>query len=118
MTKGGRIAGGILAIVGGAFIVIAGIMILSLISYDPSIMISVIATLASGALAVIGGILLLVDSTAGGVLALIGGAFCIVGSFIPIYMTIPLTVHFFNFWIDPALALVGGIVGLAVGSSK
>ena len=73
-------------------------------------------TMLCGVLALVGRILLCVDKTAGGILAIIGGAFYIVGSFIPITGIFSLTEFFFSFWIDPALALVGGIFGLAVGS--
>ena len=129
MAKGGRIAGGILALIGGGMGTFAGILsfLLMIPTSSSAFLITGGVTTICGVLGVVGGILLLVDKTAGGVLAIVGGTVVLVGIFITIdsgsyisgiyiiYWTATVATHLM-FYIDPALMLVGGIVGLAVGS--
>lgn len=125
MAKGGRIAGGILALIGGAMLILKAFLTLFwLILLWPPMALVFMTTLVCGILAVVGGILLLVDKLAGGILALIAGALGIILTFFiavpPFGMVDPLLV-LYSFdtgviGIDPLLALVGGIVGIAVGS--
>ena len=121
MPKVGRIIGAILALIGGALITYAAIFVLDYISSYDEVIITFTLTLALGALAIIGGILLLLDKTIGGILALIAGAVVLAGFWIDIGFA-PLTVHWsmiagIGFYIDPLLAIVGGIIGLAVGKA-
>lgn len=73
-----------------------------------------------GILAILGGILLLINKTVGGILAIIAGAMLIIGFWIYIDPFTPLATNWAalqgpGFYIDPILSIVGGIVGLAVG---
>lgn len=120
MTKGGRIAGGVIALIGGGLIIIAAIIqyLAFMVSSNPAAITAMTASIALMALGIVGAILLLVDKTIGGVLALIAGVLIIAGQFImvpgtpgPIQLTAPLAG-----FLDALLLAVGGIVGLAVGS--
>lgn len=141
MTKSGRIAGSILAIIGGAMQVIIGLswafmeaMIYSSEPYSSIIcLIRGLTTLTCGVLVLSGGILFLTDRNIGGIMVLAGGALSLIGHFIIIgvlkigywsisgpagYIPFPLslTTSLFVFPIDPVIALIGAILGLAVGS--
>lgn len=128
MTKAGRKVGGILAIVGGVitFVVLFfwfGILMQGWIDYTETT-IQCFTSMALAGVAITGGILTLKDKTVGGVLALIAGAILLVGWIIPLghvnavieygwSANVKLTQTFF---IDPIIALVGGILGVAVSS--
>ncbi|NVM56214.1 MAG: hypothetical protein HWN66_21135 [Candidatus Helarchaeota archaeon] len=127
MTKGGRIAGGVLAIVGGALLLIAAFTVFAIIAaaklagFDQEAMlftIQMIVTLMCGVLALVGGILAVVDKSVGGILALVGGALATVGMFIPIGSLgiLPINFAISFIFVDPFLALAGGITAVAVGS--
>lgn len=115
MAKGGRIAGGVLAIIGSALVLVAGLMTVMVTAIlFPLLMTAGIGAILWGTLGLVGGILLLTDSTAGGVLALVGGIGDLVGIFVLTMVGFPFGAGFI--FVDPFLILVGGIVGLAVGS--
>ena len=134
MVKKGRRVGGILSIVGGGLLLSAAIMLLlaanilyTLLGTSSSLnpnttLIRVIYTCSSGALCLVGGILALKDKNIGGILSLIGGILGTVGLFIPmgsvasgpLLIPVPLTYTFI--FIDPFLALGGGIAAIASGS--
>ena len=126
MTSGGRITGGVLALVGGALLLISALTFSPfLIILFPGLVITILFTYIVAALAIVGGILLLVDKTAGGILAVIGGALAIVLCMIHVigiyWMVDPLLPIWYveggiQIAIDPILALVNKIVGIAVGS--
>lgn len=124
MTKGGRIAGGVLSIVGGSLLLLAGFLdIVNLLSiHSIVIIIRMIVTISCGALNLVGGILAVKDINAGGILGIVGGGIGSVGVFIPIgvivvYMvTVPVYLIYTFIFIDPFLALAGGITATAVGS--
>jgi hypothetical protein len=113
MTKGGRIFGGIFALIGSA-------LTLYFTYFSWTILLDLWVTLLlliAGACGVLGGILLLCDKTAGGVLAIIAGAITVI--LVPIYiypffgvLMAQAIVVFFS----PGMLLIGGIVGTAVGS--
>jgi hypothetical protein len=122
MPKIGRIIGAILAIIGGGLITYAAISILDYIPVYPELTITFTLTLIMGILAIVGAILLLLDKTIGGILPIIAGAIIILGFWIDIAPFVPLTVHWasiagIGFYLDPLLAIIGGIVGIAVGKA-
>lgn len=117
MTKGGRIAGGILAIVGGGIVVVEGFLMVWLLIGGEEVAAVIFTHWILGSIGLVGGVLLLVDKTAGGIIALIagvGGTFLMFVPFIdPLHWLdtlIPFT--------DPVLILVGGLVGTIVGSES
>lgn len=127
MAKGGRKAGGVLAIIGGGMVILAGFLAFLLILQSELFLITGGVTTVCGVLGLIGGILLLKDKTAGGVLALIAGVIILIGSFFILdsgsYWSGIWEIFWFAkvatylvFFADPVLLIVGGIVGLAVGS--
>ena len=122
MAKGGRTAGGVLSIIGGSLLLLAGFMlIMMLFSFDITTLIRMIATITCGVLSLVGGILAVQDSNTGSILALVGGAIASLGIFIPIgtmlvgSITIPVSLIYTFILIDPFLALAGGITATAVG---
>ena len=112
MTKGGRVAGGVLAIIGGALVLLAGF--LNFMPGPLTYFTAGVGAVTWGILGLVGGILLCVDKTAGGILAIIGGTGNIIGVFVLTWFNFPFGAG--SFFIDPFLLLAGGIVGLAVGS--
>lgn len=131
----GKLLGGLLAIVGGAIMLIAGFMTLITI---PSIEVNLdiagltwadvgiepfifylrsILTFLWALLGIIGGIILIVGKNIGGFLALIGGILGIAGNFIivgtlTIYESIPIPLSTSFLLIDPILIALGGLLGL------
>ncbi len=125
MKNIGQMIGGILASVGGAMTTAAALIIIDGISEFPIAIITLILSLALGILAIVGGILLLLDKSAliGGILPIIAGAMLIVGFWIQIAPSIPLAVHLamligIGFYLDPILAIVGGILGLVFSKQQ
>jgi hypothetical protein len=126
MAKAGPIVGGILALVGGSLTLIAAIQIMPWTAIDPQFMVTFLVTLIMAILGLVGGILMLVGKKVGGILALIGGAVLIAGFWITIgyygMIDIPLATHWSTltgpgFYLDPIMAIAGGIVGLVSISS-
>lgn len=125
MTKIGRIIGGFLALTGAGFTLFTVLTVIGTLSIDPLFTVPFVITLGLAVLAIVGGILLLVDKTIGGILPIIAGAVLIIGYWIIIgsvgMKEIPLAIHWAfvygpGYYIDPLLAIAGGIVGLVVGS--
>ena len=123
MTKIGRIIGGILAIAGGGLTTYAAFTTLGYLEAFPLGIVTLIVSLSCGFLAIIGGILLLLDKTVGAIFAIIAGAMLIIGFWINIDPMLPLAIHWAmimgpGFYIDPILAIIGGIIGLVVGKES
>lgn len=138
MTKGGRIAGGILAIINGGFILVIVIFaLIFVLQYILTIpldqlinLVNLFILLIPSVLALVGGILLCTDKTAGGILALIGGggALFVLLTFFYIPSFITNDPNSWKFFFDTiamiflsgvwGLSIVGGIVGIAVGSES
>ncbi len=107
MAKIGRTLGGVIAIAGGGVYTYLFInYLLGLLSPLPQ-WVQFFYTLTVCLLAIIGGVLLLLDRTVGGVLAILAGGMVIIGliSVVPVY-----------FVVDTAFMIAGGIIGLAVGA--
>ena len=126
MAKAGPIVGGILALAGGGLTIVAALMVMSWLSLDPLFTVTFAMTLVLAILAIVGGILLLVGKKIGGILAIIAGGLLIAGFWITIgtygFIEIPLATHWSTlsgpgFYLDPLLAIAGGIVGLVTVSS-
>ena len=131
MTKTVRKIGGILVIVGGIITIFAWVMILGYTIEDNNwaywqISARLFTTLSVYVLSIVGGILLVKDKSVGGILALIAGIVGLIGLVITLgtlwepewtngYVDLSLTV---NFFVDPILMVVGGILGLVVGSES
>ncbi len=111
MTKGGRIAGGILILIGGSLMLIMAVFMLYWRYLISEWGITGIIELALAVLTIIGGFLLLTDKTVGVVLALTGGAFCLFGLLIP-FGLVTLTDTLLINGIDPMLVIFGGILSL------
>jgi hypothetical protein len=123
MTKIGRIIGGILAIAGGSLTTLSAVAISPMLPSYPLAVITFALTIGIGILAIVGGILLLLDKTIGGIFAIVAGALLIIGAWIDLAPGIPLMTHLtmvigIGFYIDPLLAICGGIVGLVVGKKS
>lgn len=121
MVKIGRIIGAIIALVGGGLTFYAGIISLEYLSLADEVIIATILTFILAALALLGGVLLILDKSMGGILAIIAGGVLIVAFWIDIAPFVTLAFHWAQlsntgFYIDPLLIIVGGIIGLAVGS--
>lgn len=130
MTNCGRIFGSIYSIFGGAFVLIMAYSIwFNLIKGEAGIPIFgyifeidltgglFTITLIAGLLGVLGGILLLVDKTAGGVLVIIGGAIDLILSILLIVPLLPIPMLIIIFLvIQPIILLTGGIVGYSSGN--
>ena len=131
-----KIVGGILALVGGAFIVlqILGFWPL-LISGDPKYTSCLLLNLALCGLAIAGGIVGLTGKMTGGILAIIGGSLAIVFGLITVYLTnseASWPLSFFTstlHWFTPpdhlfagisieALLILGGGITIVAGGSK
>jgi len=114
MTKGGRIAGGVLSIIGGGLAFLTALLFF--MNVDPSEWVVPVIFGASGVLGVLGGILLLVDKRIGGILVIIGGVATLV-YFIYLAIINPLILIFgifaILFLLPTGLMLAGGIVGTA-----
>lgn len=114
MAKGGRIAGGILSIIGGGLALLTAFLFF--MTVDPSELVVPVIFGVSGTLGVLGGILLLVDKRIGGILAIIGGV-ATLAYFLYIMFGNPLVLIFGIFIIllllPAGLMLAGGIVGTA-----
>ncbi|MCJ7650261.1 MAG: hypothetical protein MUP85_16755 [Candidatus Lokiarchaeota archaeon] len=131
----GKLLGGLLAIVGGAIMLIAGFMtIITIPSIEANLDIAgltwadvgiepfifylrSILTFLWALLGIIGGIILIVGKNIGGFLALIGGILGIAGNFIivgtlTIYESIPIPLSTSFLLIDPILIALGGLLGL------
>ncbi len=131
----GKLLGGILAIVGGAIMLIAGFMtLLTIPGIEANLVIAgltwddvgispfifylrSILTFLWALLGIIGGIILIVSKNIGGYLALIGGICGIVGNFIivgtlTIYVSIPVSLSTSFLLVDPILIALGGLLGL------
>ena len=127
MAKAGPIVGGILALIGGGLTLIAAIQIMGWPAVDPQFMVTFLMTLVLAILGIVGGILMLVGKKIGGILAIIAGGILIAGFWITIgtfggFLDIPLATHWSTmsgpgFYLDPILAIAGGIVGLITASS-
>jgi hypothetical protein len=121
MTKIGRIIGGILAIAGGGLTTYAAFSVLGYLEAYPLTIVTFVVTLCLGILAIVGGILLIIDKTVGAIFAIIAGAIVIIGTWIHLDPYIVLAINWawyvagIGFYIDPLLAICGGIVGLVVG---
>jgi hypothetical protein len=132
----GKITGGILALVGGAFILFQALLFIDNIAGFPDEVIGWFVNIAICSLAIVGGILGLTGKRAGGMLALIGGAFAIICGLITVYITWNMTLWPYSFFtstlnlfdepyhlfagisIEALLTLAGGIVIIASGSDK
>ena len=129
--------GPILGIVGGAMLLIGGIiafvaigtleaylgglgMTWADIGLDPTLLyVNFLLTLLWGLIGLIGAILGLVGKKIGVFLMLIFGIIATVGMFIPIgsytiLITFPINMNSSLFYVDPILLLLGGILGLAL----
>lgn len=131
MENVGRVIGGLLAVAGGALLIIIAIFNIhpTLAKYvlgqqGKGVMGYVQAgtTLWMGILGALGGTLLCLVKNKGvvvlgAILAIVGGLIAFIGTFLPIwwYGPIYLTTNFFPLWIDPTLAMVGGVVGMIFG---
>jgi len=117
----GRIVGGIIALVAGVLLLFGAII--AFMEYtmdftDPMFLSNLIIAI----IIIVGGILGIVQKTAGGILALIGGAISLIGALLALYASFyylwPLSVFFFIYpsWltyyfpIEAIIAIVGGII--------
>jgi hypothetical protein len=130
--------GGVLSLLGGAFVLIAALLAILSVNYGTMTLfiywfsaypLMIFLSIALGALAIIGGILSMKGKTVGGILALIVGVLWLLGGILSptsdiflmflqpslIYALISIAI-WFPLFIEPILVLVGGILGL-VGSS-
>ncbi len=117
LAKGGRVAAGVLGIIGAGIYLFMSFMFFMLgISSPANYLLNFLLSLVIGTLGLVGAILLLVDKTAGGILAAISGTISIVLVFywIPT-LGVPIFVVAFLL-IPPGLLLTSGILGLIVGS--
>ncbi len=119
MKNIGQMIGGILAMVGGAMTFGAAFFIVGDLDVVPIGIVTFIVSLTMAILVIVGGLLILLDKSVkiGGILAIIAGAMLIVGFWIDIAPFVPLAVHLamitgIGFYLDPLLAIVGGILGL------
>ena len=117
MTRGGRVAGGVLALIGSCLMII-NILISYIASWATSnqdFIISMVVSIIIMALGVVGAILLLRDKTIGGIIVLIAAVALIIGSFILLPSGTELTKPLLKV-IDPGLMIVGGALGVAIGT--
>jgi hypothetical protein len=130
-----KIVGGMLALVGGAFILLQILAFWPLFFMGLEETICLIVNLTLTGLAVVGGILGLAGKTAGGILAIIAGALAIIFGIITVYVTGNETVWPLSFftstlgWFMPpehlfagisieALLILGGGITIMAGGSK
>ncbi len=132
--------GAIVGIIGAALLIVAGILTLSTLAAANVILenygyewsdfginptmwyVSLLVTLALGAIGLVGAILSFKDIKAGNILMIAAGTVATIGLFIPIStgtysiysFVIPLTTSLF--YADPIILMVGGILGLAIKS--
>jgi hypothetical protein len=125
MTKGTRIAGGIITIISGAFTLFLAIFDNSsifTIYWIPEWFAGSAFTLITGGLSIAGGILLCVDKNYGAILVLISASYYFLIGYIMwayIWMgNIMMSVGPLLNWPFHFFMLVGGILGLASGSEK
>ena len=113
MTKGGRIAGGILSLIGAGFDLCMGLYyIIGIFAFGASDFIIVLSIFLTAAiLSLVGGIEMLVDKTVGGILALIGGTIILIVTYIPPILFVTLILF-------DLIILTGGIVGMVTGSES
>ncbi len=137
VVKGKLLVGPILALAGGCIMLIAGFFVYTSIAITEASLTSgglswadvgfsrelmylrFILTLLWGVLGIIGGILALMGKKFGSILALIGGILGIAGMFIPlgtitVVISVPVSLSSSFLFVDAALMLVGGILGLAL----
>ena len=138
VVKGKALVGPILGIVGAALLLIAGFIAFGVqallevtlagagltwadVGFDPMILtVRAILTVVWALIGLIGAILALTGKKIGAILMLIFGLIATVGMFIPIgsmtigFVTIPVTMNYNMFFVDPILLLLGGILGLAL----
>jgi len=137
MVAIGRLIAGVLAIIGGGIMLIAGFMTLITIpsieanldilgitwadaGIEPFIFyLRSILTFLWAFLGIIGGIILIVGKKIGGILALIGGALGIAGNFIivgtlTLTTSVPIPMSTSFLLVDPILIALGGLLGLIV----
>lgn len=137
MVVGGKAkVGPILGLVGSALLLIAGFIAFGVqalleatmfpltwadIGMDPMILtVRAVLTVIFALVALIGAILGLLGKKIGVILMLIFGIITTVGMFVPIgtitigFTTIPVSMNYNMFFIDPILILLGGILGLAL----
>ena len=137
VVKGKLLVGPILALVGGGIMLMSGYFVFSSIALNEAeltggglswadvgfsrelMYIRFILTLLWGVLGIIGGILALMGKKFGSILALIGGILGIAGMFIPlgtitIVIPVPVSISGSFLFVDAALMLIGGILGLAL----
>jgi len=131
-----KITGGILALAGGAFILIMLIVWIDFLTEGPEEVSCWLLNAAICGLAIAGGILGLTGKRVGGILALVGGAVAILFGILTVYVTwdfstwpisfftsylgwFPEPEHLFaGITIEALLILAGGIVIIASGSEK
>jgi hypothetical protein len=114
MTLTARIVGGILAIAGGAIMLIVAFLPLFIVVFENPLF-PLINPICGGVI-LIGGIILLKDKAVGGIMAIIGSIVFLILNFIPalgFYLAMSI---FHPFPIESILAIVGAIIGLKVGS--
>ncbi len=137
VVKGKLLVGPILALVGGAIMLISSVFVFISIGITEAELIGggltwadvgfpkelmyvrFALTLIWGVLGLIGGILAMLGKKFGSILALIGGIMGIAGMFIPlgtitIIIPFPVSLSASFVFVDPTLILVGGILGLAL----
>ncbi len=117
MAKVLRIIGGLLAIAGGGLTTYATLSRISSLEMFPQATVTYIVTTCLGILGIVGGLLLVGNKTVGGILAMIAGILLIVGFWIPINQFFDLTTNWatlqgIGFYIDPIMAIIGGLLGL------
>ncbi|NVM31457.1 MAG: hypothetical protein HWN65_21645 [Candidatus Helarchaeota archaeon] len=119
MTKGGRISAGIISIGAGGLSILFALLAIVLSDSAAEFTLGWIL-LISGAIAVVGGILLIVDLMTGGILGTCAGGVGIVSSlFYFAFINEWSKVFFlFIFAICFALALASGIISITVRSDK
>ena len=131
-----KITGGLLALIGGAFILIQALLFADVAFMSSEYTIAWLINIALLSLAISGGILGIVGKKAGGILALISGVLAICLGIITVYVTYTEMMRPFSFftstldWFSPPdhifagisiealLILVGGIVIIATGSDQ
>jgi len=122
LVKGKLLAGPILALIGSIMLLVAGLIgvgnpfITLLMAVIPSIVLAFVMPLILGIFGLLGAILAMIGKKYGNYLTLVIGLVAVVGTFIPVYtilfLSIPLVLTLA--FIDPFLVLIGGIAGVAI----
>ncbi len=123
MTKGGRIFGGVFAIISSGIVLLISYVFWIIAIFTPVYDLNgFYVMLGVGIIGLIGGILLIMDKTAGGALVLIAALGAVLAIFLfvwPWLSTLPSysqSLLLFLWAIPPIMLFVGGITGTAVGS--